>query len=289
MALQSSPISVRSQSFNISSTSYNNGQTNERKSIENSDEYMQKIYKNALDQKETAKLVPGLKAEIEKLKEKIKEYDDLKNRNEELSGKIRDLANQIIYIRKLHLQNNSQLNSDPIQQKTYKQDMCTRLCGKLAKLQKYVEEAINDYKVVKSLEETKPLYESYVNSFNDIKLQMIDSKILEDLIKLNANSVNTEEDSKNKVLYIRKINSTLTAFRTCSDTLKNLLLEVHPSDPRLQSSGYFSYFGKVTSKRVFSVPGGDNFIVSEKTNAVPDDWKFETSEAYSPSNDEVKK
>lgn len=122
--------------------------------------------------------------------------------------------------------------------------------------------------------------EKFVNHFNSLKNELIESKILEYIIQLNIDTASSEDSSKiqqrDSIIFL--FNQVMDELRKNSDQLKRLLIAVHPNDPRLPSTGTFLYYlGKITSARIYSLPGDENFLASETLVEIPKNW------IYSPS------
>lgn len=218
---------------------------------------------------ENEKKVRELTEENGKLRLKVQELEEKK----EEEKKAEEKGLEILKIKK---EQNGQFKDDYI-----------LLWKKISSLKNKIELAcqIHNHNPTVQLELAKKDFETFVTKFNELKKQWIDIKILDQIIEVNkAISANNNKESDlisslNELLY--KFNSISNEFKDCSNKLKEMLIAIYPDDARLPATGTFTkLFNSYTKSRIFTLPGGENLQVDEKTVELPIDWEYVVSEIY---------
>lgn len=255
---------------------------------------------------EIAEKIKKLKADNAAIKAENAAYKDLKQQNEELNQRIKKLEQELIttgeelkQIRQNAIKTSGIIstimgsktdkNLDP---SNLEHDQQVKLASKCSKLNVLIKARIATYETSRHKNNIFGITENsltkYVNRFNDFKNAIVGSKFLDSIIELNKEIIDNPNDFQieKRDNEIRKFNAIMEELQETSDLLKKLLVQLHPEDPRLRPTGYFSsmpIFGKVvTSQRIYHIPGGDDFKVTANLVELPKEWEYLVSPAIVP-------
>lgn len=124
-----------------------------------------------------------------------------------------------------------------------------------------------------------------VNLFNTHKSKLIELKILEHIIELNKQNIQPSQQKllDERTIYISHFEKNLLALKDVSNQLKELLKIINPTDTRLQNKSYWLF---ASEERIFTLPGGEDFKVSDYLKEVPKEWVYQESLAFTANNND---
>lgn len=237
-----------------------------------------------------------LKDKVVKLKEKAEENEKLRKENQELQDKLKEYevkkADEALklppaIVEKADEQAQQVLEIKKVQPKQFT-DNYILLWKNVLGLNKKIDLAISLYNQnpKEQLEFVKEDFTSYVDKFNSLKSQLVEIKILDKIIDYNnqqtANNNIPPDLINNRADLLFKFNSIFNELKNCSNKLKDFLILIHLDDIRLPVCGFLNgimnaFYAKA---RIFDLPGGENLVVNEKLNTLPQEWVYIASVAY---------
>ncbi|WP_166157470.1 hypothetical protein [Neochlamydia sp. AcF84] len=125
----------------------------------------------------------------------------------------------------------------------------------------------------------------YINTFNEIKKEIIESLLMDTLIDMNTRNEKEPIRDIDRNVYIDKFNFMLKNFRKMGKLLQSLTVKLYPHDPRLQALTRFYYWGSAEPQVIYLAPGDTEKEIFEASSSITERlirWSFQ--EVDTPEN-----